>query len=108
MSRATMRAITRVGIALVLHAVALISLRVKGSSGQGSIEECDSRTKVLDIQGVCDDGIDTLEPQLEPIGDSIEKARRVDRCLRASLSWLFEKRCSYSEASKNFTKVGHF
>jgi len=30
---------------------------------------------VLDIQGICDDGIDTLEPQLGPICDWIEKAR---------------------------------
>lgn len=39
------------------------------------IEEREGRIKVLDIQGVCDDGIDTLEPQLEPICDWIEKAR---------------------------------
>ena len=31
--------------------------------------------KVLDIKGVCDDGIDTLEPQLEPICAWIDKAR---------------------------------
>jgi dual specificity MAP kinase phosphatase len=50
----------------------------KGPGGQGSlwIEEREGRIKVLDIQGVCDDGIDTLEPQLEPICDWIEKARR--------------------------------
>ena len=30
---------------------------------------------MLDIQGICDDGIDTLEPQLGPICDWIEKAR---------------------------------
>ncbi|KZP17660.1 hypothetical protein FIBSPDRAFT_22975 [Athelia psychrophila] len=50
----------------------------KGPGGQGSlwIEEREGRIKVLDIKGVCDDGIDTLEPQLEPICDWIEKARR--------------------------------
>jgi dual specificity MAP kinase phosphatase len=50
----------------------------KGPGGQGSlwIEEREGRIKVLDIQGVCDDGIDTLEPQLEPICEWIEKARR--------------------------------
>ncbi|KIJ12862.1 hypothetical protein PAXINDRAFT_82345 [Paxillus involutus ATCC 200175] len=30
---------------------------------------------ILDIKGVCDDGIDTLEPQLHPICTWIEKAR---------------------------------
>jgi len=39
------------------------------------IEEREGRIKVLDIQGICDDGIDTLEPQLGPICDWIEKAR---------------------------------
>ncbi|KAI0671359.1 hypothetical protein C8Q78DRAFT_766308 [Trametes maxima] len=49
----------------------------KGPSGQGSlwIEEREGRIKVLDIKGVCDDGIDTLEPQLEPICEWIDKAR---------------------------------
>jgi dual specificity MAP kinase phosphatase len=49
----------------------------KGPGGQGSlwIEEREGRIKVLDIKGVCDDGIDTLEPQLEPICEWIEKAR---------------------------------
>jgi hypothetical protein len=49
----------------------------KGPGGQGSlwIEEREGRIKVLDIKGICDDGIDTLEPQLEPICDWIEKAR---------------------------------
>jgi dual specificity MAP kinase phosphatase len=49
----------------------------KGPGGQGSlwIEERAGRIKVLDIKGVCDDGIDTLEPQLEPICEWIEKAR---------------------------------
>ncbi|EEB87296.1 hypothetical protein MPER_15417, partial [Moniliophthora perniciosa FA553] len=48
-----------------------------GSKNQGSlwIEERAGRIKVLDIQGVCDDGIDTLEPQLGPICDWIDKAR---------------------------------
>lgn len=50
----------------------------KGPGNQGSlwIEEREGRIKVLDIQGVCDDGIDTLEPQLEPICEWIEKARQ--------------------------------
>ena len=39
------------------------------------IEEREGRIKVLDIQGICDDGIDTLEPQLGPICDWIERAR---------------------------------
>ncbi|KAH9921198.1 uncharacterized protein BXZ73DRAFT_104487 [Epithele typhae] len=49
----------------------------KGPDGQGSlwIEEREGRIKVLDIKGVCDDGIDTLEPQLEPICNWIDKAR---------------------------------
>ncbi|KAJ6620046.1 hypothetical protein B0H10DRAFT_2023414 [Mycena sp. CBHHK59/15] len=49
----------------------------KGPGNQGSlwIEEREGRIKVLDIKGVCDDGIDTLEPQLEPICEWIEKAR---------------------------------
>jgi dual specificity MAP kinase phosphatase len=50
----------------------------KGPGGHGSlwIEEREGRIKVLDIKGVCDDGIDTLEPQLEPICDWIDKARQ--------------------------------
>ncbi|KAI9061173.1 hypothetical protein FKP32DRAFT_1631829, partial [Trametes sanguinea] len=49
----------------------------KGPGGHGSlwIEEREGRIKVLDIKGVCDDGIDTLEPQLQPICDWIDKAR---------------------------------
>jgi len=49
----------------------------KGPGHQGSlwIEEREGRIKVLDIKGVCDDGIDTLEPQLEPICSWIERAR---------------------------------
>lgn len=39
------------------------------------IEEREGRIKVLDIKGVCDDGIDTLEPQLEPICEWIDRAR---------------------------------
>ncbi|KZV67313.1 hypothetical protein PENSPDRAFT_667139 [Peniophora sp. CONT] len=48
-----------------------------GRRRQGSlyIEEREGRIKVLDIKGVCDDGIDTLEPQLAPICDWIERAR---------------------------------
>ncbi|KAG6856272.1 hypothetical protein H0H87_005957 [Tephrocybe sp. NHM501043] len=46
-------------------------------TGHGSLwhEEREGRIKVLDIKGVCDDGIDTLEPQLEPICDWIDQAR---------------------------------
>ncbi|EPT05494.1 hypothetical protein FOMPIDRAFT_96003 [Fomitopsis schrenkii] len=48
-----------------------------GCHGQGSlwIEEREGRIKVLDIKGVCDDGIDTLEPQLGPICEWIDRAR---------------------------------
>ena len=48
-----------------------------GSDQRGSlyIEEREGRIKVLDIKGVCDDGIDTLEPQLAPICDWIDRAR---------------------------------
>ncbi|KAI0034759.1 hypothetical protein K488DRAFT_44802 [Vararia minispora EC-137] len=49
---------------------------VRGAQGSLWIEEREGRIKVLDIKGVCDDGIDTLEPQLEPICEWIEKARR--------------------------------
>ncbi|KAJ7067448.1 hypothetical protein C8F01DRAFT_1121343 [Mycena amicta] len=54
-----------------------MSSKGANSHGQGSlwIEEREGRIKVLDIKGVCDDGIDTLEPQLEPICDWIERAR---------------------------------
>lgn len=50
----------------------------KGPGIHGSlwIEEREGRIKVLDIKGVCDDGIDTLEPQLEPICEWIDKARQ--------------------------------
>jgi dual specificity MAP kinase phosphatase len=49
----------------------------RGPGGHGSLwfEEREGRIKVLDIKGVCDDGIDTLEPQLEPICEWIDKAR---------------------------------
>jgi dual specificity MAP kinase phosphatase len=48
-----------------------------GSDRRGSlyIEEREGRIKVLDIKGICDDGIDTLEPQLAPICDWIDRAR---------------------------------
>jgi len=48
-----------------------------GSERRGSlyIEEREGRIKVLDIKGVCDDGIDTLEPQLAPICEWIDRAR---------------------------------
>ena len=50
----------------------------KGPGGQGSlwIEEREGRIKVLDIKGVCDDGIDSLEPQLPPICEWIDQARK--------------------------------
>ena len=47
----------------------------RGKQGSLWIEERAGRIKVLDIQGVCDDGIDTLEPQLEPICKWIDEAR---------------------------------
>ena len=40
------------------------------------IEEKEGRIKVLDIKGVCDDGIDSLEPELPPICEWIDEARR--------------------------------
>lgn len=40
------------------------------------IEEKEGRIKVLDIKDVCDDGIDSLEPQLPPICEWIDDARR--------------------------------
>jgi dual specificity MAP kinase phosphatase len=40
------------------------------------LEEREGRIQVLDIQGVCDDGIDTLEPQLGPACAWIERARQ--------------------------------
>lgn len=40
------------------------------------IEEREGRIKVLDIKGICDDGIDSLRPQFVPICDWIEKARQ--------------------------------
>ncbi|KAH0832978.1 hypothetical protein J3R83DRAFT_11956 [Lanmaoa asiatica] len=46
-----------------------------GNQGSLWIEEREGRIKVLDIKGVCDDGIDTLEPQLYPVCTWIEKAR---------------------------------
>ncbi|KAI6042480.1 hypothetical protein EDC04DRAFT_2866696 [Pisolithus marmoratus] len=54
------------------------SVSGQGPGGQGSlwIEEREGRIKVLDIKGVCDDGIDTLEHQLHPICSWIEKARQ--------------------------------
>ncbi|TDL25530.1 phosphatases II [Rickenella mellea] len=49
----------------------------KGPGGQGSLwmEEREGRIKVLDIKGVRDDGIDSLQPQLEPVCDWIDRAR---------------------------------
>ena len=49
----------------------------KGPGDHGSlwIEEREGRIKVLDIKGICDDGIDTLESQSEPICDWIDRAR---------------------------------
>jgi len=49
----------------------------KGPGGHGSLwmEEREGRIKVLDIKGVCDDGIDSLQHQLSPICDWMERAR---------------------------------
>ena len=53
-----------------------------GDHGSLWIEEREGRIKVLDTKSICDDGIDTLEPQTEPICDWIDRARqRVARCL---------------------------
>ncbi|KAI0284400.1 protein-tyrosine phosphatase-like protein [Russula brevipes] len=48
-----------------------------GSEQRGNLytEEREGRIKVLDIKGVCDDGIDTLEPQLAPVCEWIDRAR---------------------------------
>ncbi|KAA1476202.1 hypothetical protein DENSPDRAFT_499399 [Dentipellis sp. KUC8613] len=56
---------------------ALVPPAEPGPKRQGSlfIEEREGRIKVLDIKGVCDDGIDTLEPQLGPICEWIDRAR---------------------------------
>jgi len=50
----------------------------KGPGGHGSLwmEEREGRIKVLDIKGVCDDGIDSLQHQLAPVCDWIERARQ--------------------------------
>ncbi|KAL5486084.1 PPS1 [Sanghuangporus weigelae] len=47
------------------------------TGGHGSLwmEEREGRIKVLDIKGVCDDGIDSLQHQLAPICDWMERAR---------------------------------
>lgn len=49
----------------------------RGPGGHGSLwmEEREGRIKVLDIKGVCDDGIDSLQHQLGPVCDWIERAR---------------------------------
>jgi len=48
-----------------------------GSDRRGSLytEEREGRIQVLDIKGVCDDGIDTLEPQLAPVCKWMDRAR---------------------------------
>jgi len=50
---------------------------VAGRVGNGSlwVEEKEGRIKVLDIKGVCDDGIDSLRPQIAPTIEWIDKAR---------------------------------
>ncbi|KAL5526497.1 PPS1 [Sanghuangporus sanghuang] len=47
------------------------------TGGHGSLwmEEREGRIKVLDIKGVCDDGIDSLQHQLAPICEWMERAR---------------------------------
>jgi dual specificity MAP kinase phosphatase len=52
-----------------------ITSRGPGCHGSLWIEEREGRIKVLDIKGVCDDGIDTLEPQLAPVCAWIDRAR---------------------------------
>ncbi|THH08579.1 hypothetical protein EW145_g2615 [Phellinidium pouzarii] len=49
----------------------------RGPGGHGSLwmEEREGRIKVLDIKGVCDDGIDSLQHQLAPICEWMERAR---------------------------------
>jgi len=49
----------------------------RGPGGHGSLwmEEREGRIKVLDIKGVCDDGIDSLQHQLGPVCDWMERAR---------------------------------
>ena len=49
----------------------------RGPGGHGSLwmEEREGRIKVLDIKGVCDDGIDSLQHQLAPVCEWMEKAR---------------------------------
>jgi dual specificity MAP kinase phosphatase len=51
--------------------------RTVGGAAPGSLwlEEREGRISVLDIQGVCDDGIDTLEPELAPACAWIDRAR---------------------------------
>ncbi|KAG8964004.1 tyrosine/serine/threonine protein phosphatase pps1 [Tulasnella sp. 408] len=44
-------------------------------SGSLWVEEKEGRIKVLDIKGVCDDGIDSLRPQIHPTVEWIDKAR---------------------------------
>ncbi|KAI9456907.1 hypothetical protein F5148DRAFT_984241, partial [Russula earlei] len=48
----------------------------EGSEQHGSlyIEERKGHIKVLNIKGVCDNGIDTLKPQLAPICEWIDQA----------------------------------
>ena len=48
----------------------------RGAQGTLWHEERAGRIKVLDIKGVCDDGIDSLEPQLPPVCEWIDEARR--------------------------------
>ncbi|PCH39360.1 hypothetical protein WOLCODRAFT_29498 [Wolfiporia cocos MD-104 SS10] len=54
---------------------AAASARARAAHGSLFVEEREGRIRVLDIKGVCDDGIDTLEPQLAPICDWIDAAR---------------------------------
>jgi dual specificity MAP kinase phosphatase len=67
------------GMVATSGAMKMSSAVVKGggSGRRGSlyIEEREGRIKVLDIKGVCDDGIDTLEPQLAPIFEWMDRAR---------------------------------
>jgi dual specificity MAP kinase phosphatase len=49
---------------------------VPGQAGGLWTEEREGRISVLDIKGVCDDGIDSLRTEIGPVVEWIEKARK--------------------------------
>lgn len=53
----------------------LVAGRGRGGHGSLWMEEREGRIKVLDIKGVCDDGIDSLQHQLAPVCEWMERAR---------------------------------